>query len=64
MPAPTTTVDGDVEIPSTKPCDDIVLYKSAPIALMEGTIEVNESLLTESDAIVKSVGDDCFREVY
>lgn len=70
MSAPTTTVirDGDkVEIPVDEVVlDDIVFYTPgkqicADSVILEGTIEVNESLLTgESDAIVKSVGDELF----
>lgn len=67
MSAPTTTVirDGEkLEIPvSEVVLDDIVFYTSgkqicADSIVVEGFIEVNESLLTgESDAILKNPGD-------
>jgi len=68
MSAPTTTVirDGEkIEVPvDDVVLDDIVFYTPgkqicADSVVLEGFIEVNESLLTgESDPIVKNVGDE------
>ena len=73
MSAPTTTVirDGEkLEIPVSEiVLDDIIFYTAgkqicADSIVLEGFIEVNESLLTgEADAILKQPGDCCYPEV-